>query len=377
MDFELPPEAIAVADVAKQIANDVLRPRARKRDQMETFPMEEARILAENGLMGVAVSPEYGGLGAGKLGYAAAIREIAGACASTAVTMAVTNMVAEMIEVFGTDVQKETVIENMIRGDVPVGSFCLSEAQSGSDAVALRTKAERRGDVYVLNGTKMWVTSGSHCAVALIMARTDPEQRSRGITAFLVDPGTPGFSVAKAEDKMGLRGSKTVSISLEDCEVSAANILGGEGAGFKVAMTALDGGRIGIGAQALGIARSALQVAVRAVKARPEKQSQAEKFRLADAAVALESGWLMVLRAAYLKQTGARMTREAAMAKVYATEAAGRVAELALTTVGGLGLRAEHDVERYLRDVRVTRIYEGTSEIQRHVIARELIRGAA
>jgi alkylation response protein AidB-like acyl-CoA dehydrogenase len=355
---------------ARAIADEVLRPRAQARDADETFPIDEARILAQSGLMGVAVDPRYGGLGLGPAEYALAVHEIAGACASTSVTMAVTNMVGDMIERFGNPEQKARFLPALNTSDQPIGSFCLSEPHSGSDAAGLSTQAVRDGDDYILNGTKMWVTSGAHCSVALVMARTG-EVKSQGITAFLIRGDNPGFVPARAEDKMGLRGSNTVAVSLDNCAVPAADRLGEEGMGFVVAMNALEGGRIGIGAQALGIARSALTLATRWASAR--SVGQGAQFKLADAATLLDAGWLMMLRAAHLKQSGQPVSKQAAMAKVFATESAGRVVELAMEVMGPQGLRAEWNMERYLRDVRVTRIYEGTSEIQKWVIARELL----
>ncbi len=381
MLFELTADHQAVIDRARAIADEVLRPAARDRDRDETFPMAEARVLAKAGLMGVASPAEYGGSGQGAIEYALAIHEIAAACASTAVTMAVTNMVGEMIVKFGTEDQQARFLPLLNGGDSPVGSFCLSEPHSGSDAAALSAKAVRDGDDWILNGTKMWVTSGAHCSVGLVMARTvssgppaptRPPNRAKGITTFLIHRDNPGYIPNKAEDKMGLRGSNTAAITLEDCRVPNSDVLGEEGDGFKVAMTALDGGRVGIGSQALGIARSAMQLAVKLAGPQP---SQAQQFRIADMATRFDAGWLMVQRAAYLRAKGTRMTRQAAMAKVYATEAANTIAELALQTAGPEGLLSANDIERYLRDVRVTRIYEGTSEIQRLVIARELLRG--
>ena len=367
---------VAIQGVARDLAQGVLVERAAGRDETEAFPLEEARMLAERGLMGVAIDPAYGGLGLGKVGYAVAIREIAAACASTAVTMAVTNMVGEMIDTYGTPEQKEAYLPLLLSGERPIGSFCLSEAQSGTDAAALRAKAVREGDNYRLSGTKMWVTSGAHCSLALIMARTDDSHKNRGITSFLVDPQSAGYSVGKAEEKMGLRGSNTVSVNLDDCVVGSDRVLAGEGRGFYVAMTALDGGRIGIGAQSLGIARGAVEAAARVVHG-GRKRTQSVEKNLADAATALEAGWLMVMRAAYLREQGKPMTREAAMAKVFATESACKAVDCAHEIVGGTGTTEEWTVERALRDVRITRIYEGTSEIQRHVIARELLKGKA
>lgn len=373
MEFGFNSPQSEIRQLARQIADDLLRPRARARDAEETFPMEEVRALGRAGLMGVQIPTQFGGLGHGPAEYALAVHEIAGACASTAVTMAVTNMVGEMIEKFGTADQQAHFLPMLTGGDKPVGSFCLSEPHSGSDAAALSAKAVKDGSNYILNGTKMWVTSGAHCSVALVMARTG-EHKNRGISTFLIEGDNPGFIAAKAEQKMGLRGSNTAAVTLDDCVVPAHCRLGDEGIGFKVAMTALDGGRVGIGAQALGIARSALQVAAQWVNDN-KIQDQAVHFQLADAATLLDAGWLMMLRAAHLRATGQPMSRQAAMAKVFATESAGKVVELCMAALGADALRSDLDIERYARDVRVTRIYEGTSEIQRWVIAREILKG--
>lgn len=374
MRFTLTAQQTEIQALARSVADETLRPRAAARDRDETFPLEESRVLAANGLMGVGIPKQYGGLGLGPIEYALAVHEIAAGCAATAVTMAVTNMVGEMVERFGTVEQKERFLPPLTRGANPVGSFCLSEPHSGSDASALRAKATAVGDgSYVLDGSKMWVTSGAYCSVALIMARTS-EHKSRGITTFLVECPSRGWVANKAEDKMGLRGSNTAAISLESCPVDAGGKLGEDGDGFKVAMTALDGGRVGIGAQSLGIAREAMHIAVRWVQ--ENGGSQAQWSRVGSMSTRFEAAWAMVQRAAWLRAKGGRMTREAAMAKLFATESAGRICEDAAAVLGPEGLLWSRGVERALRDVRVTRIYEGTSEIQRLVIARELMRGS-
>ncbi len=371
MDLTLPAEVLAVRDRARSIAQEVLWRGARERDRTKAFPMAEVQQLAQAGFMGVTAPVEAGGLGFGAVAYALALHEIAGACASTAVTMAVTNMVVDMVVRFGTPEQQRWAFSRLLTGERPVGAFCLSEPHSGSDAADLRAKGELQSDgSWRLSGTKMWVSSGAPCSVALVMARTGPS-KAGGITAFLVDTDQPGWQPQKAEDKMGLRASNTAMIAMEDVLVPGDRLLGGEGAGFKVAMTALDGGRIGIGAQALGIARTALRLAAQPLgRAAP---SQAQLLRVADAATALDAGWLMMLRGAWLREQGRKMTREAAMAKVVATESAWRAVELASEIAGEAGLLGDVDLERLVRDVRVTRIYEGTSEIQRHVIAREIL----
>lgn len=374
MDFDLTREQQNVVERARALAEEHLRPGAAARDRSEAFPVEESRILARARLMGVAIPEELGGMGGGPIEYALAIHEIAAGCAACAVTMAVTNMTAEMIHRFGTEAQHRRWLPRVCAGDRPVASFMLSEPHCGSDAAALRTRAvPLEGGGWVLNGSKMWVTNGGHCDAALVMART-AEHRSRGISAFIVDRDARGYIAARAEDKMGLRASNTAEISFEECHLPDYALLGAEGEGFKVAMVALDGGRIGIGAQALGIARSALRAAREQIGAHV---SPRRSRLLEEAQTRFDAAWLMVLRGAWLRAGKKPMTLQAAMTKVYATEVAGQVCELAMKAVGGEAAAARADVERHVRDVRVTRIYEGTSEIQRMVIARELQRQEA
>ena len=306
--------------------------------------------------------------------------EIAEACASTAVAMAVTNMCAELICAFGTEAQKKRHVTRLTSGAAVAGAFALSEPQAGSDAGALETRAERRGDGWVLNGTKQWITSGAQAGVLVVWARSDGAGPS-GLSAFVVEGGTPGLTVGRAEDKMGLRGSSTVSLVFEDCRLPAEAILGAPGEGFKLAMMALDGGRIGIASQACGVARASLKAAIRYTQDRRAfgkavADFQAVRFMLANIQTELAAAELLTLRAAALKESRRPFSSEASMAKVFASEMANRAADKAVQLHGGYGYLDEFPVERYLRDARVQTIYEGTSEIQRIVIARDLLRAA-
>jgi alkylation response protein AidB-like acyl-CoA dehydrogenase len=316
--------------------------------------------------------------------YSLAMTEIARGCASTAVTMAVTNMVGEVITAFGSEAQAMRHVPELTSGRYSAGAFALSEPGAGSDAAGMTTQASRDGDGWVLSGQKQWITSGSEAGVMVVWARTDtPDDRRahRGISCFLVEKDTPGLIVGKKEDKLGLRASETVPLTFDDCRVPADALLGEEGQGFKIAMMALDGGRIGIASQALGIAGAALDKAIAYAKERrqfrrPIADFQAIQWMIADSKTELEAARLLALRAAQLKERGdVAFSREAAIAKVFASEAAWQVCDRALQIHGGYGYVREFDVERHLRDVRVTRIYEGTSEVQRTVIARARLRG--
>lgn len=379
MNFELNELQIAIRDTARKFAEERLAPGARERDRKEIFPREEILEMARLGLMGVNVPEAYGGAEAGAVAYSLALSEIARGDASAAVTMGVTNMCAELICAAGTEEQKRKYVTRLTSGEYVAGAFALSEPQAGSDPAAMTTTAERRGDRWVLNGAKQWITSGDVAGVIVVWAKTDPSAGSKGISCFLVEGGTPGLTVGKPEDKMGLRASHTVPLLFEDCEIPAENLLGQEGEGFKWAMRALDGGRIGIASQSIGIAQAALEASIAYAKerrafGRPIADFQAIAFKLADMKTELEAARLLTLRAAWMKDRGVRFTREASMAKVFASEAANRVAAEAVQIHGGYGYVDEFPVERHLRDVRVTTIYEGTSEIQRVVIARELLR---
>jgi alkylation response protein AidB-like acyl-CoA dehydrogenase len=379
MEFAPSAAQEAVREVARRFARERLAPRARDRDLHEIFPAEEMRELGALGLLGVNVPEAWGGSAAGAVAYVLAMAEIAAADASVAVTMAVTNMCAELIARAGTDEQRRRYVPKLTSGEYLAGSFALSEPQAGSDAGGMTTFAERRGDRYVLNGAKQWITSGAYCGVMVVWARTSREPGTKGISCFLVERGTPGLTVGKPEDKMGLRGSNTVPLAFEDCEIPVEARLGEEGAGFRWAMAALDGGRIGIAAQALGIGEAALEAAVhyareRRAFGRPIAEFQGVSFPLADVKTELSAARLLALRAAWLKDEGRPFTREAAMAKLLASEAAQRAVSRAVQVHGGYGYTDAFPVERYLRDARVTTIYEGTSEIQRLVIAREVLR---
>ncbi len=379
MNFDLTEEQELIVRTARDFATRVLAPRAAERDAREIFPVAELGELAKLGLLGVNVPGRYGGAEAGAVAYALAMMEVAAADASVAVAMAVTNMCAELICSWGSEEQKRRHVPKLVGGPYLCGSFALSEPQAGSDAGSLATVARRAPGGWRLTGSKQWISSGTHAGLFVIWARTDPRAGTHGISAFLVEKGAPGLAVGRAEDKMGLRGSSTVQLHLDDCQVGEDALLGREGEGFAVAMTALHGGRIGIGAQAVGIAAAAVDAAARYAKERvqfgvPIAEHQAIQFMLADMATQRDAARLLILRAAWHKQAGLPFVREGSVAKLYATERASRICDSAVQIHGGYGYTREFPVERYLRDARVTRIYEGTSEIQRIVIARELLK---
>ncbi len=378
MELELTETQTLIRDTARKVARERVAPQARKLDREEIFPKEQLQELASLGLMGVNIPAQYGGAEAGVVSYSLAMMEMAAACASTAVAMAVTNMCAELIHKFGTEAQRERFVTRLVSGEAIAGSFALSEPHAGSDPGALRTTAVRRGEKWVLNGSKQWITSGAYAGVMVVWARTGGEG-NRGLSTFIVEGGTKGLHVGKHEDKMGLRGSNTVGLTFEDCEIPADNLLGKEGEGFRLAMIALDGGRVGIASQACGVARAALEASTRYVKDRkafgqPLSDFQGVRFTLANMAMELQAAELMTMRAAWMKEQGQPFTREASMAKLFASEMAQRACDKAVQLHGGYGYIDEFPVERYLRDARVQTIYEGTSEIQRLVIARETLK---
>ncbi len=379
MDFAPTEPQAAVAATARSFAERRVAPGARERDRTGRFPEELVRELAGLGLLAVNVPEELGGSGAGAVAYALALMEIASADCSLAVTMAVTNMVGEVIAAHGTEAQRRRHCPRLASGEWPAGAFALSEPLAGSDAAGLETRAVRRGDRWVLNGEKQWITSGDRAGVLVVWAKTDPSLHTRGITAFLVEAGTPGLVVGRHEAKMGLRSSTTVALSFEDCALADDAVLGAVGGGFAVAMGALAGGRIGIAAQATGAIRAALDASARYARdrrafGRPIAEAEAIRFMLADMATDHDAARLLTLRAAALKEGRRPFTREASMAKLFASEAAQRAATRAVQIHGGYGYVDEFPVERIFRDVRVQTIYEGTSEIQRAVIARDLLR---
>jgi alkylation response protein AidB-like acyl-CoA dehydrogenase len=377
MDFNLSEEQILIRDMARDFAKNELASNAGEWDQQAAFPEGPIRQMAELGLSGVNIPEELGGAEAGSVALSLAIAEIAAGCASCAVTMSVTNMVCEVIDKFGTDEQRQRYCPRITTGEYVAGAFCLSEAGAGSDPGAMKTTAERRGDKWILNGEKLWISSGTYAGVHVVWARTGGKGTG-GISCFLVEGENPGLEPGKKEDKMGLRASNTVPVLFEDCEVPASALLGAENEGFKVAMMALDGGRIGIASQALGIGLAAQEAAVEYAKerqqfGRPIGDFQAIQWMLADSATELAAARHLTLRAAWIKEQGRPFTREASMAKTFTTEAAQEVCDRAVQIHGGYGYVKEYAVERHYRDVRATRIYEGTNQIQRIVIARSLL----
>ncbi|MBI4914672.1 MAG: acyl-CoA dehydrogenase family protein [Acidobacteria bacterium] len=378
MDWDPTPEQLMVRDMARDFARREVFPVAAALDREARFPSELVRRLAELGLMGVNVRDEFGGAQAGSVAYVLALLEIAAGCAATSVTMGVTNMVAEVIQQFGTDAQRRKYIPAITGGRFACASFALSEAGAGSDAGSMKTSARRDGDHWVVNGEKAWITSGPRAGVFVLWARTGGEGTA-GISTFLVEPGTPGFSIGRHEDKLGLRASETVSLIFEDCRIPADALLGELNRGFRIAMMALDGGRLGIAAQSLGISRSAIEEATAYAKerkqfGRPIAEFQAIQWMLADCATEWEAAHLLLLRAAWLKEQGLPFSKEASMAKVFCSEKANAICARCFQIHGGYGYVKEYPIERHLRDVRVTTIYEGTSEVQRLVISRQLLK---
>ena len=366
MNLELTEEQQMVRRTARDYATRVLAPRAAARDVDGTFPEEELRALGELGLLGVNVPEQLGGAAAGVVAYSLVMQELARVDPSVAVAVSVTNMVAELISRMGTEAQQRAHVPRLVDGTYLCGAFALSEPQAGSDPAGMTTSATRTDQGWRLRGTKQWITGGDRAGLLVVWAVSNPEAGTRGISAFLVPGKAPGLSVSRSEHKMGLHGSTTVQLMLDDVEVGEDALLGGEGQGFKLAMMALDGGRIGISSQAIGIARGALEAAVRYSLERtqfgkPIAQHQAIQHMLADAATWLDASELLTLRAASLKEQDRPFTQAASMAKVFSTEHACRICDIALQVHGGYGYTRDFPVERAYRDVRVTRIYEGTS----------------
>jgi len=370
-----------VARTARDFVERAIRPVASELDREGRFPKEILKGLADLGMMGVNLPSELGGAEAGVVAYALAMIEVARGCASTAVTMSVTNMVGEVIHAFGTDAQRHKHIPQLTSGAYAAGAFALSEPEAGSDPGAMRTVATKVDGGWSLTGQKQWITSGAYAGVLIVWARTGAPTAlpggggTRGITCFLVEGGAKGLVPGKPEDKMGLRASNTVPLELDGVLVADDAVLGDIGGGFRIAMMALDGGRIGIASQAIGIATAALDEAARYARERkqfgkPIADFQAIQWMIADCKVELEASRMLTLRAAWLKESGKPFAQEAAMAKLYASEAANRICARCFQVHGGYGYVKEFAIERHLRDARVTTIYEGTSEIQRIVIAR-------
>lgn len=371
MDFRPSSACLAIRDRAWEFAQKEIAPYAAIWDREGRFPAEVLQAYARAGLVGLTVPKEKGGPGASTVAYALSIMELAKACSSTAVTVAVSSMVAEVVSIFGTKEQEEEFLRPLVRGEFVAGSFALSEPGSGSDAGSLRTAAVVEGETIRLQGEKCWISSGTDAGVFVVWARTSGEG-PRGITTFLVSPKDRGFSVGRKEDKMGLRASTTVSLHFSDCVIPASRRLGEEGRGFRIAMTALDGGRIGVSSQAIGIAEAALS-AVERFFATVRKPKATEKALQARLSAEVHAARLLTLRAASLKDQKRPFSAEAATAKAYSTETANRICQEAVLLLGEEGSGQEWPVERLLRDCKVTTIYEGTSEIQRVVISRHLL----
>jgi acyl-CoA dehydrogenase len=380
MEFGLTEEQKMIQAVARRFAEDELVPNADETDRTATFPARTIRKMAELGFMSMLVPEEAGGTGLGAVTYCIALMEIGRGCASHAVTTSVTNMVCEGVYRFGTAEQRARYIPRIASGEYLAGAFALTEPSAGSDAGSLRTSAVRSGDEYVLNGSKVFITSGTYAGLYMVAAKTDKTAGKRGISVFLVEAGTPGLKVGRKEEKMGQRGSDIVEIALEECRVPVGNLLGAEGDGFKIMLSSLDGGRIGIASNSCGLARAALEAARNYARERRQfgqaiSEFQAIQFKLADMATQLDAATLLTLRAAHRKDLGLPFTQEASMAKVYATEMVQRVCKEAVQIFGGYGYVREYAVERYLRDAIAVTLYEGTSEVQRLVIARNLLAG--
>ncbi len=379
MDITLSEEQQLIQQTAREFARRDVAPKAAEIDEQHRYPAELVKQMAELGLLGVAVPEAFGGAGMDTLSYVLAMEEISVACASTGVIMSVNNsLVCDPIMKFGSEEQKRRFLVPLARGE-KLGCFALSEPEAGSDAAAQRTVAKRDGDHYVIEGVKNFITNGPQADVCVLISMTAPEKRHKGITAFIVPMDLPGVRRGPAERKLGIAGSGTCQLFFEECRVPVALRLGEEGDGFKVAMSTLDGGRIGIAAQALGIARAALEAAVaygkdRRTFGKPIAEHQAIQFKLADMATGLDAARLLTWRAALLKDSGARFSAEAAMAKLMASEVATQVTKEAVQIFGGYGYMKEYPVERHFRDAKITEIYEGTSEIQRLVIAGALLK---
>jgi alkylation response protein AidB-like acyl-CoA dehydrogenase len=382
MQFSLSEEEYLIQDTARKLAEDKIAPLAETLDRgegREAF-LANLKMLAENGYMGLNVSADHGGTEAGTVAFALAVEEIGRACAATGVTVSVSNMVAEVIQAVGSSEQREAYLPKLTGGTYSAGAFCLTEAGAGSDPSAMKTRAVLDGNHYVLNGTKLYITSAEYAGVFVVWAVTDPDAaKGKGITCFLVEAGTPGLIIGKAEKKMGQTGSATNEVVFQDCRVPASAVMGKENDGFRIAVGELAGGRIGIAALALGIARAAMErakayVAERRQFGRAIADMQGVQWMIADRETELEAARLLILQAAALKDAGKPFAREASMAKLFSSEAAQRATYSALQLHGGAGYIQDYPLERFARDARITTIYEGTSEIQRLIIAREAMK---
>jgi butyryl-CoA dehydrogenase len=379
VNLELTEEQKLLQRTVREFAETEVKPFARELDETGRFPREILRKAAALGLTGVTLPEKYGGAGMDHVGYTIAIEEISRACASTGVILSVQNsLYGDSIYRFGTEEQKRKFLEPFARGE-KIGCYALTEPQAGSNAAALATTGVRRGDRYVVNGTKAWITAGSVADAALVYVNTQPEKGEKGITALLIEKGTPGFTAGKEEKKLGINATACAELSFRDCEVPIENRIGNEGDGYKIALSTLDGGRIGIASQAIGIARGAFEAALSYARERrafghPIADFEAIQFLLADMATEIDAARLLARRAAWKQDSGARFSMEAAIAKLFASEMATRVAHKAIQIHGGNGYSREYPVERAYRDARITEIYEGTSEIQRLIIASWILK---
>jgi len=379
MHFELNEEQLMIQQAARDFAQQELKPGVIERDEHQKFPAEQVRKLGELGFLGMMVDPKYNGSGLDTISYVLVMEELSKIDASASVVVSVNNsLVCYGLEKYGSEAQKEKYLKPLAAGE-KIGAFCLSEPEAGSDATSQRTTAEDKGDYYLLNGTKNWITNGSTASTYLVIAQTHPELKHKGINAFIVEKGMEGFTVGPKENKLGIRGSDTHSLMFNDVKVPKENRIGEDGFGFKFAMKTLEGGRIGIAAQALGIAQGAFELATQYAKERksfgkPISEHQAIAFKLADMATQIEAARLLVYKAAWLKDQGLPYTQAGSMAKLYASKVAMDVTIEAVQVHGGYGFVKEYHVERLMRDAKITQIYEGTSEIQKMVISREVIR---
>lgn len=379
MFFKLSDEQLMIQTMAREFSRKVVATTASERDRTKEFPTENLKKMGELGLMGMTVPFEYEGSGADTVSYVLALSEIAYSCASTAVVMSVHNsIVCESIYRLGTEDQKERFLKSLAVGDI-IGAFAMTEPHAGSDPVRQLTTAVRDGDYYIVNGTKRFITSGRNAGLIIVTAVTDEARRHKGISAFLVKKETPGLTVGNVDDKMGLRASDTTDLIFRDCYVPADDLLGQEGDGFKIAMKALDSGRIGIAAQSVGVAQAAFDAAVKYAKKRkqfgqPISKFQGLRWMIADMATEIEAARQLMLSAAAMKDRGEKYTTQASMAKLFASEMVNRVAAKALQMHGGYGFIKDYPVERFYRDARVFTIYEGTSEIQRVVISNQILK---
>lgn len=379
MDFSLTEEHIQLRDIVRNFAEKEIRPIAAKIDKESRFPAEVVQKLGELGFMGMVIPTEYGGAGLDPISYVIMMEEISRVCASTSVILSVNNsLVCEVLKNFGTEEQKQKYLIPLAQGK-KLGAYCLTEPMSGSDAATQKTSAKLDGDTYVINGSKNFITNGPQSDVLILFAMTDPSKGAKGVNAFVLDTKTPGVEIGKDENKMGIKASGTCTISFNNVRLSKSQRLGEELSGFIIAMKTLDNGRIGIAAQALGIAQASLEEAIKYGKERkqfnkPIIENQGIKWMISDMATRIEASRLLIYQAAYQKTLGGRFTKYSAMAKLFASETATYVTNKALQIHGGYGFTKDYPVERYMRDARVTELYEGTSEIQRLVIAAQTLK---